>query len=252
MTHELRPYPEYKDSGLPWLCAIPAHWELSRAKYVFREVDERSLAGEEAHLSMSQKHGLTESSKIDQWSLHSESYAGGKLCKVNDLVLNRLKAHLGVFAHALIAGVVSPDYTVFRMTRQGEVRYFEALLKSPTYITELRIVEGFWRLYTDDFYNIRVPIPPAAEQGKILNWIDHIDQMVRRLIRNRGVELIREYRTRLVSDVVTGKLDVRHLAPQPLAPSPENLEPLRNRDAIDDELPEDEDLEAVEEVADAD
>jgi type I restriction enzyme S subunit len=77
MTDGLKPYPEYKDSGLPWLGQIPAHWELSRAKYVFREVDERSPAGEETHLSMSQKHGLVESSKIDQWSLHSES--GGVL-----------------------------------------------------------------------------------------------------------------------------------------------------------------------------
>ena len=34
MTAGLRPYPEYKDSGLPWLGQVPAHWEIRRAKYL--------------------------------------------------------------------------------------------------------------------------------------------------------------------------------------------------------------------------
>jgi type I restriction enzyme S subunit len=133
----LKQYPDYKDSGLPFLGKVPLHWELLRAKYIFREVDIRSKTGEETHLSMSQKHGLIESSKISNLPLQSESYIGGKLCKKNDLVLNRLKAHLGVFAHAPKEGVVSPDYSVFHIIRDGEVRFFKLVLKTPTYISEL-------------------------------------------------------------------------------------------------------------------
>src|SRR5690606_34908138 len=83
-------FPQYRDSGLPWLGDIPEHWDVRRSKYVFREVDKRSETGEETQLSMSQVYGLVESSKIDTWRLRSESYAGGKLCEVGDLVLNRL------------------------------------------------------------------------------------------------------------------------------------------------------------------
>ena len=59
MTADLRPYPEYQDSGLPWLGKVPAHWEEKRAKYYFREVDERSTTGAEQLMSVSHKTGVT-------------------------------------------------------------------------------------------------------------------------------------------------------------------------------------------------
>lgn len=209
MSMKLKPYPEYQDSGLPWLRDVPVHWEILRSKYIFREVDERSQNGEETHLSMSQKYGLIESSKIDDWRLQSESYAGGKLCKTNDLVLNRLKAHLGVFSRTPIDGVVSPDYTVFRLVRNSEVRYFEFVYKTPIYITELKrstkgIVEGFWRLYTDDFNDIRVPFPPTDEQKVILSWIDQFNNLVHRFIRNkrRLIEALNEQKQAIINRAV--------------------------------------------------
>ena len=85
-----------KDSGVEWIGMIPEHWSVIRCKYVFTERDERSIAGEEEHLSMSQKYGLVPDSKLDERRMLSESYVGGKVCYKNDLVLNRLKAHLGV------------------------------------------------------------------------------------------------------------------------------------------------------------
>lgn len=210
----LKPYPSYRDSGLPWLGEIPEHWEVLRSKYVFREVDKRSETGEETQLSMSQVHGLVESSKIDTWRLRSESYAGGKLCEAGDLVLNRLKAHLGVFAHANIPGVISPDYTVFRPVDDIEVHYFEHLYKTPVYKAELRkrtkgIVEGFWRLYTNDFYDLRVLMPPKYEQTKIVGFIDAYDRRVRRLIRNkrRLIGLLNEKKQAIINRAVTRGLN---------------------------------------------
>lgn len=210
----LKPYPSYRDSGLPWLGEIPEHWEVLRSKYVFREVDKRSETGEETQLSMSQVHGLVESSKIDTWRLRSESYAGGKLCEAGDLVLNRLKAHLGVFAHANIPGVISPDYTVFRPVDDIEVHYFEHLYKTPVYKAELRkrtkgIVEGFWRLYTNDFYDLRVLMPPKCEQTKIVGFIDAYDRRVRRLIRNkrRLIGLLNEKKQAIINRAVTRGLN---------------------------------------------
>jgi len=207
---KMKPYPEYRDSGLPWLGNIPAHWNLQRCKYVFRDVDERSSTGEETHLSMSQKYGLVESSRIDDWRLQSESHKGGKLCQVGDLVLNRLKAHLGVFAYAKQAGVVSADYTVLRPISKGHVQFFEALFKTPVYITELKrltkgIVEGFWRLYTEDFYNIRAFVPPKDEQAAALSYLSRQGTNIRRFIRNkqRLVELLQEQKQAIINHGVT-------------------------------------------------
>jgi type I restriction enzyme S subunit len=214
MSVMLKPYPEYKDSGLPWLGNFPVHWKILRAKYIFREIDERSATGAETHLSMSQRYGLIDSSKIKDWRLLSESYIGGKICKQNDLVLNRLKAHLGVFAHAPQSGVVSPDYTVFRPIRADETRFFELVFKTPIYVTELRrstkgIVEGFWRLYTDDFYDIRVPVPPQPEQCIILSWINQSDLRFRRLIRIKRqlIALLNEQMQAIIHRAVTRGLD---------------------------------------------
>ncbi|MCZ7632990.1 MAG: restriction endonuclease subunit S [Phycisphaerales bacterium] len=214
MTHGLRSYPDYKDAGVPWLGAIPAHWTAMRCKYLFREVDTRSENGEETHLSMSQKHGLIPSKDMDGRRLHSESYAGGKLCQPHDLVLNRLKAHLGVFAHARQSGVVSPDYTVLRPAFPEHVVYFEHVFKTPACVAELRcstkgIVEGFWRLYTDDFYRIRVPLPPASERDAILVFLRSVDATVRRFIRNRRrlIELLNEQKQAIINRAVTRGLD---------------------------------------------
>ncbi|KAA0220324.1 MAG: restriction endonuclease subunit S [Planctomycetota bacterium] len=214
MTNGLRPYPEYKDAGVPWLGAIPAHWAAMRCKYLFREVDTRSENGEETHLSMSQKHGLIPSKDMDGRRLHSESYAGGKLCQPHDLVLNRLKAHLGVFAHARQSGVVSPDYTVLRPAFPEHVAYFEHVFKTPACVSELRcstkgIVEGFWRLYTDDFYRIRVPLPPAHERDAILAFVRSVDATVRRFIRNRLrlVEVLNEQKQAIIDRAVTRGID---------------------------------------------
>lgn len=207
-----------KPSGIPWLGEIPEHWEVRRSKFLFREIDERSKSGRETHLAMSQRLGLVPSSQV-QSTLRSETYVGGKVCRPKDLVLNRLKAHLGVFAVADQIGVVSPDYSVFRQTREVEMTYFEHVLKGRGCRGELYqrargIVEGFWRLYTDDFYDISLPVPPAKEQRSIVEFLSNATDglMVASEALQKEIALLKEYRTRLVSDVVTGKVDVRTAA----------------------------------------
>jgi type I restriction enzyme S subunit len=221
VTRGLDPTVPLKPSGIPWLGEIPAHWEVMRSKYIYKEVDIRSSTGQETHLSMSQRLGLVPSSQIEVRRLISESYVGAKLCEKGDLVLNRLKAHLGVFALAPEQGVVSPDYTILRPVREINERFFEAVYRTPACRVELYqrakgIVQGFWRLYTDDFYDIRVPVPPVDEQKHIMAQLDidlsGVTTAISRL--EREIELLREYRTRLIADVVTGKLDVRTAAAQ--------------------------------------
>lgn len=209
----------YKDSHIAWIGDIPSHWSAIRCKYLFRERDERSKEGMETHLSMSQKYGLVPDSQLDERRMLSESYAGGKLCYQDDLVLNRLKAHLGVFALAPQFGVISPDYTVLIPNTERIIPSFgEMVLKSTLCRRELRvrvrgIIEGFWRLYTDDFYTIYLPVPPIEEQKEIMQYIDAQAKKTAALENalNREIELLHELRTRLISDVATGRIDVRSI-----------------------------------------
>lgn len=211
---QLPRHAQYKDSGLPWVGEIPAHWQTRRNRFLFREVDRRSKHGEETHLSMSQVHGLVPSKDLGRKSLQSENYAGGKLVAEHDLVLNRLKAHLGVFARAKQAGVVSPDYTVFRPKGDASVRYCESLFKTPMYVGEFRrrtkgIVEGFWRLYTDDFYNVTALLPPPEEQVQIVAYLRAQDAHIARFIKTKRdlIKLLTEQKLRIIDHAVTRGLD---------------------------------------------
>lgn len=204
----------YKESGLPWVGEIPAHWQTRRNRFLFREVDRRSKHGEETHLSMSQVHGLVSSKELGRKSLQSENYAGGKLVAEHDLVLNRLKAHLGVFARAKQAGVVSPDYTVLRPKGDASVRYCESLFKTPMYVGEFRrrtkgIVEGFWRLYTDDFYNVTALLPPPEEQLQIVAYLRAQGAHIARFIKAKRdlIALLTEQKQTIIESAVTQGLD---------------------------------------------
>ena len=215
VTRGLDPNVRLKDAGVEWLGDMPEHWEVTRTRFLFKEVDRRSSTGNETHLSMSQVLGLVPSHQVEQ-TLISDSYVGGKLCEKGDLVLNRLKAHLGVFALADQKGVISPDYSVFRKRLALEMEYFTQVLRLPALRPELRIrskgiVEGFWRLYTGDLFDIRLPVPPVAEQVTI---VDNLSRMTGKLNATiartrRQIDLMNEYRTRLTADVVTGQLDVQ-------------------------------------------
>ena len=215
VTRGLNSNASMKDSGIDWIGQIPAHWEVKRNKNMFVEINERSRRGEEQHLSMSQKLGLVPANLVEK-SLASESYQGAKLVHKGDLVLNRLKAHLAVFSLAPMGGVVSPDYSVFRPFVRGAVSdYFEILFKTSKYLGEFRlrvrgIVEGFYRLYTDDFMDCRLLLPPQSEQ---LDIVRHVHKVSKKFddsisIKEKQITALKEYKTILINAAVTGKVKV--------------------------------------------
>ena len=169
---------------------------------------------------MSQKKGLIPDSDLDERRMLSESYAGAKVCQKDDLVLNRLKAHLGVFALSPMEGVISPDYTVLRFDSSKIMpKFAELLLTSQLFRKELvirvrGITEGFWRLYTEDLGEIYVCIPSIEEQAQICDSISALDAKISKLTKalNDEIDYIKEFQMREVSDVVTGRVDIRNIA----------------------------------------
>jgi type I restriction enzyme S subunit len=92
--------------------------------------------------------------------------------------------------------------------------YYEYLLKSAPLRPELiqrakGIIEGFWRLYTDDFYDIRLPVPPVSEQEKIVAFLRQENQKIDEYIRSkrRLIELLNEQKQGIISRAVTRGLD---------------------------------------------
>lgn len=204
------------DNGVSWIGEIPAHWKAIPNRYIFREQNARSLRGEETHLSMSQRYGLVPAKELDVQTLQSESYDGAKLCQKGDLVQNRLKAHLAVFAVAPCDGLVSPDYSVFRLqVSENQPVYFERLFKTPNYLGEFNrrvrgIVVGFLRLYSEDFNAIPALVPPCNEQAEIVKFIEATNTDFENIRAKIDAEIVmlRELKAITVASAVTGKIKV--------------------------------------------
>ncbi len=105
-----------------------------------------------------------------------------------------------------------------------------------------------------DIAHFKVVLPPSAEQGRIVSFVRQEMLAVESAVvrTDREISLLREYRTRLSADVVTGKLDVREAAAQ-LQDETEEAEPMDEADALSegDDAAEDADLDATVEEAGA-
>jgi len=207
-----------KDSGVDWIGEIPKHWKVKRLKYILKERNERSVTGEEELFMMSQIHGLVVRADFHSKAQVAESSIGNKLVYKNDLVFNKLKAHLGVFFKSKIdkVGSVSPDYAIYKPYRFIEdLELLEILFRHPMYIEQFikkatGIVEGLIRLYTEDLFDLYVPIPPKEEQIEILNSISISKKKVKKCIDglNSQIDKLKEYKITLIDHAVTGKIKI--------------------------------------------
>lgn len=221
VTRGLDPNVPMKDSGVEWIEEIPEHWECKRLKYVLEERNERSEAGEEPLFMVSQVHGLVVRSEFHDKAEVAASNVDNKIVYENDLVFNKLKAHLGVFFKSNIdfEGLVSPDYAVYKKKSYIEdLKLLEVLFRHPSYITQFiiratGIVEGLIRLYTDELFDISVGLPPKEEQYEILNYIalatDRFDKVI--VLQQLQIQKLKEYKSTLINSAVTGKIKVPSL-----------------------------------------
>lgn len=224
VTRGLDPNVRLKPSGVEWLGDIPEYWEVKRAKTLFHEVDHRTTTGTEELLSLRMYQGLVPHSEVSSVLISPSALVGFKKVRPGQLVMNRMRAAIGMFGIANRAGLVSPDYAVLEPIDTQVLEYFLRLFKTSAAGGIFRIESkglgtgsaGFMRLYTDRFRMIKLPVPPVDEQQQIVQDIsDGIAEIERTGDRlKRETELLHEYRTRLIADVVTGKLDVHEAASQ--------------------------------------
>ncbi|MBI4677790.1 MAG: restriction endonuclease subunit S [Elusimicrobia bacterium] len=220
VTKGLDPNVPMNDSGIQWLGAIPNHWDVYRAKVLFREVNDRSTTGDEELLTVSHITGVTPRAEKDVNMFLAESLEDYKRCDPGDLVINTMWAWMGAMGFASRAGIVSPSYNVYRFRNNApEPRFYDYLFRTGRFAAEVRChSQGIWtsrlRLYPEEFFEIRLPCPPPGEQRSIVAAIQNetgsYDVLQARI--ERSIEKLREYRVALISAAVTGKIDVREEA----------------------------------------
>ena len=217
VTRGLDPQAPVRDSGVEWIGEIPVHWEIKRAKYLFNEVDERSVDGKEELLSVSHMTGVTPRSEKNVSMFMAEDYTGSKTCQKDDLVFNIMWTWMGALGVTDRPGIASSSYGIFRQQKAGSFnpKYLEYLLKTTKYIEHYnRVSTGLHssrlRFYGHMFFNMELGFPDRKEQDEIIKHVEVEAFKINKAItlQQQQIDKLKEYRATLINSAVTGKIKV--------------------------------------------
>lgn len=208
-----------KNSGANWIPLIPEHWNMVYAKKLFAQRKDKAFPND-IQLTSSQKYGIIsqeEFMKLEGRRL-TVVMTGEDILKhvgIGDFVIS-MRSFQGGLEYSYVEGKISSAY-VMLIPNKDKVydEYFKWLLKSKPYIKALQgtsdLVRDGQALRYANFAKVYLPEIPLDEQKEIAEYIAtevaKIDNALPTF--QKEIELLREYRTRLISDVVTGQIDVR-------------------------------------------
>ncbi len=245
VTRGLDPDVPLKDSGVEWLGKVPAHWGVTRLKFVaskiidclhatprysshgiFPAIRTADISAGVVHLSSARR--LSEA-EYHLWTERLEPETG-------DILYSREGERFGIAACVPpnTKLCISQRMMIFRIRSENNPAFVMWLLNSPVvYAQASQDVMGATAPHVNisTIRNYVLALPPKPEQDAIVKQIDQSTSKFTELIANAQCEIERlnEYRTRLIADVVTGKLDVRAAA----AALPE-VDPLAVNDETDE------------------
>ena len=203
-----------------WMGDIPADWKIIPSKRLFLESKECKHPDDKP-ATASQKYGIilqedymkSENKRI---VIATQGLDDWKHVEPDNFVIS-LRSFQGGIERSEIFGCVTWHYIVLLPQQYVVPRYFKWLLKSKSYIKALQGTSEFIRdgqdLRYSNFVKVDLPLIPASEQEEIADYIEQETAKIDRAIPvlEKEIELLKEYRTRLISDVVTGQMDVRNV-----------------------------------------
>jgi len=215
VTKGLDPDCSFKESGIPTIGDVPAHWNVVPNRAVFEEVDIRTEDGSEELLTVSHKTGVTPRSEKDVNMFEADSLKDYKIAKQGDLVINTMWAWMGAVGTSPQLGLVSPSYHVYQPKGMMEPEYADILYRTPPYVSEMgRFSKGVWksrkRLYPDVFLRMETIVPPEDEQKEIVQSVMEITEDIEstKTSVQTSIERLKEKHRTIVTQAVTGRIDV--------------------------------------------
>jgi type I restriction enzyme S subunit len=265
-----------KRSGVDWLGDVPTHWEVRR----LRSCVEGTLAGlwgddpveknksdhvicvrvadfDMISLGISEKkltvRAIPATARRLRLLMHGdlvmEKSGGGDAQPVGRVVAFTLDKP------AITSNFITRIRPNSNVVRSRFLLFVLTLLQARRRnVPSIKQTTGIQNLDERDYFSNNMGVPPLYEQDAIIAWIDDRLVALRRAQEHaqQEINLIREYRERIVADVVTGKLDVRHLAPPQVSLELDELANFDAEEAFDDELDGVEDDDLTEGALDAD
>ena len=230
VTKGLNPIAPMKDSGVEWLGEIPEHWELSYFKHYLSlkgRLGWKGLKAEEYVENSGYGFLSTPDIKnddIDYYSINNiteERYLESPeiMLQKGDVLLVKDGSTLGItniVKELPIKTTVNSSIGVLRVFDEGELlsNYLLIYLRSnlmQSIINQLKAGQGVPHLFQKDIKNFILIVPPIIEQNIIVEKIIKSDEEIKLLISSieLAIEKLQTYRQSLISEAVTGKIDVR-------------------------------------------
>lgn len=214
VTRGINPSVKFKTTNIPWLQEIPEHWGKVKLKVLTLEGKNKNSENLETNV-LSLSYGKIIRKKNINDGLVPSDYATYQIVDVDDIILrltdlqnDHRSLRCGLVKER---GIITSAYVCLKI-RQGVSEYFYFLLHSFDIKKVFYSMGGGLRQsinYTE-VSKLHVPVPPLSEQRSIVSYITEraskIDLLIEKL--NKEIESIKEYKQRLISDVVTGQMKV--------------------------------------------
>ncbi len=209
---------EFKDSGILWIGQIPKHWEVIRNKYVFTH--KKEIVGSKFKnfdiLSLT-KNGIKIIVESDQKGKVPDSFETYQIVKKDDIVMCLFDLDVSAVFSGIskYSGIISPAYKIFNPKENLNFKYagyfFDFVFvnrKFKQYSKNIRFTLG-----TDEFMNLKIPLPPLNEQKKIAEFLDKKCEIIDKRLSNleRKIKSLKEYKKSLISECVTTGLNPKNM-----------------------------------------
>jgi type I restriction enzyme, S subunit len=215
---ELKPYPEYHDTGVDWLGRIPSHWSVVRNGRLFTERNETGFP-DLPILEVSLRTGVRVRDMDSGRKQQMSDRAKYKRAAQGDITYNIMRMWQGAVGVAPQDGLVSPAYIVAEPLGQTDARFYAYLFRTTAYKREVDfasrgIVPDRNRLYWQYFKPLLSPAPPPDEQRRIADFLDTYTAQVQRLIaaKRRLLKAVRERNQLALHELLVRGVD--HEAPR--------------------------------------
>lgn len=215
VTRGVNPNAKFKATNIPWLPEIPEHWSLLRNKSFMRQTDEKVGKRKDITLLSLTKQGVVVRDLTEGKGKFPKDYETYLIVKPNNLVfclfdIDETPRTVGLVRHD---GMLTGAYSNFEIIETKVLPDFAYY-----YYLQVDDIKGLRPFYTglrkvvkaNTFAQLRVPVPPLSEQRAIVSYITErtskIDTLIEKLTKE--IECVKEYKQRLISDVVTGQVKV--------------------------------------------
>ena len=214
MIDGLRPYPDMKQTGLPWLGDVPTHWDVRRNGRLFgarRETGFPDLPVLEVSISRGVRiRDFDDGGRKQEMADRSKYQRAVR----GDIAYNMMRMWQGAVGIAPADGLVSPAYVVARPFSETDAAYYAYLFRTAAYMRETDvfsrgIVPDRNRLYWESFKQMPSVYPPFDEQRLIVRFLDWHGAQSAKLIRAKKelIALLNEQKQAIIHRAVTRGLD---------------------------------------------